>query len=80
MSDSYLSAYESPFRAGVRRRPALPRGGAANCSTQILAAIEAGPRRPDFLQHVLGGRGVGKTVMLNQVRTAVHDDGGVTTT
>jgi len=42
----------------------------------ILAALRAGPQAPGFCQAILGDRGIGKTVLLNEIERRVSAELG----
>ena len=42
--------------------------------TSIITALRLGPQAPGFCQAILGDRGVGKTVLLNEVERRVRAD------
>lgn len=69
------AAVPNPFNAGFGVPPPYVAGRAALLH-RVLANLQDGPGRATYLQVLLGGRGVGKTVLLNEVRDRVTSEFG----
>ena len=79
MTDSTpIPAYPNPFNAGFGVDPPYVAGRQALIH-RLLANLQDGPGRATYLSLLLGGRGVGKTVVLNQTRDHVTNEFGWTT-
>ena len=65
----------NPFNAGFGVPPPYF-AGRAGLLHHVLANLQDGPGRAAYLQVLLGGRGVGKTVLLNEIRDRVTEEFG----
>jgi len=70
-----VDASRNPFNAGFGVTPPFL-AGRAGLLHRVLANLHDGPGRAAYLSVLLGGRGVGKTVMLNEIRDHVTDEFG----
>jgi hypothetical protein len=69
------SSSRPPYNPGFGVDPPVLAGRDEDIE-HILQALRTGPRDPAFGMALIGDRGIGKTVVLNQVQYAVHDDLG----
>jgi len=65
-----IPEYPNPFNPGFGVDPPFVAGRAAVIH-RLLANLNDGPGRATYLNIVVGGRGVGKTVLLNQIQQIV---------
>ena len=75
MSARSIPEYPNPFNPGFGVDPPYLAGRAGELH-RVLANLADGPGRADYLTVLLGPRGVGKTVFLNQIRHHVEGEFG----
>lgn len=71
-ADGTIPEYPNPFNPGFGVDPPHVAGRAAVIH-RLLANLNDGPGRSTYLNIVVGGRGVGKTVLLNQLQQHVTE-------
>ena len=72
---SRLPPSPNPFNAGFGVNPPFF-AGRSGLLHRLLANLQDGPGRATYLAVVVGGRGIGKTTLLNQIRAHITDEFG----